>query len=272
MTWLRWVLEPHGDRRTLLVLAYLLLSFPLAIVAFVAVLVALVLGAGLAVTIAGVPLLVLALRLAGVLAGAERALVASLLGGPMPGRARPEPAVVDLFWRELWCRLRSGDTWCEVGYALLRLPLAVVNFVVGVALLALMLGGFALPVLYLAGVDSQIGDWEIGSFAGSLLMVPLSLLFLLVAPRLLLAWRPIPAGVATALLGRVGWHELMRAIDDIVTRHPCDGFAIRHELEHRFGSGPWVSPVRVEAALLAMTAAGVLSGEAGRDRTTYLSL
>jgi hypothetical protein len=272
---MRWLLEPHGDRQTLLILVYLLFSLPLAIVGFVVVLVFVAVGLGLLITLAGLPLLAVGMRFAHALASIERSLVASMLDAPMPRATQlsRQGATGGFFWRELSTRIRSGQTWGELGFAMLQLPLAVLNFVVGVGLIGLMFGGFAFPVLQLAGVDSEFGTWEIDSFGESLIFIPASLLFLAVAPRLLIAWRPIPVGVSTLLLGRLGWGELRQAVGEAIAgRGHGDAFEILDDLQRRYGPGPWVSPVRVEGALLAMTEAGVIGSEPSPEGTRYLPM
>jgi hypothetical protein len=53
---------------------------------------------------------------------------------------------------------------------------------------SLALGGIAQPISLAMGVESQIGDFVIDSFAKSLIYLPFSLVYLLAGPRLILGW------------------------------------------------------------------------------------
>ena len=265
-----WLLSPYAERRTYLVLAYLLLGLPLGVLDFTIVVTGLSLGLGLIITLVGIPVLVLTLLVVRSLAALERGLAVSLLDAPMPrgvpGREREGGSL----WSQLRGLVFAGRTWEEAGFLLLRLPLGILDFTVAVTLVALALGGIAMPIVVAAGAPVSIGSWEIDTFVESLVYLPLSVLFLLVGPRLILAWSELSRRLATALLGRIEPGELKRAVIEVLARlGEADGFRLLDELELRFGRGPFLTPTRLEATLLALESTGQISARRESGRAFY---
>ncbi|MEW1718511.1 sensor domain-containing protein [Streptomyces sp. NPDC093109] len=126
---------------------YVLLSLPIGVVLFAYALAMVAVGAGLLVTFLGVPVLALALvgcRGAGVLERARaRALLGVEIAEPAPARARAEGL---LPW--IGAVLKSGVSWRHLAYAVLRLPWAVVAFVVGVTFWVTSWGLLLYPLWY----------------------------------------------------------------------------------------------------------------------------
>ncbi|WP_225438756.1 sensor domain-containing protein [Candidatus Frankia nodulisporulans] len=124
---------------------YTLVCFPLAIVGFVYVVVALSTGPALAVTFLGIPLLATMLVGARGFGTVQRALAAEMLGDrvapPRPLRPRRRGAKS---W--VWAGLRDGAGWRACVYLLVKFPLAITNFVVTVAFCSAGLGGVTYPV------------------------------------------------------------------------------------------------------------------------------
>ncbi|MFF8789934.1 sensor histidine kinase [Streptomyces sp. NPDC015125] len=132
--------------------AYLLSNFPLDLVAFMVLLVWLTLGIGLSVTVIGLPLLAGGLVTCRKYGKLERARARALLGlrvpEPSPLRSRERG-----FLPWLWTCLKDPVAWRHALFAFLRLPWAVLTFVV--ALLSLVVAWPALPWLarWLTNVD-----------------------------------------------------------------------------------------------------------------------
>lgn len=268
---MNWLLDPYRELHTYRVAAYLLLGLPLGIVEFVAVVTGLSLGLGLLITLLGIPVLVLTLLGARATAAFERELARTLLDAPMPRhQPRPERSTGSL-WRRLVGLVTDRDTWANVAFLLLRLPLGILDFTVVVTIVSLALGGFAQPILFAVGLEyTTIGDFVIDTFAESLIYLPFSIVFLLTAPRLLLAWSVIPTRIATFFLGRVGRAELKEEVTGILTRTgEADAFRIFDELRLRFGKGPHLNPNRVEAALVALESTGRIVAHRNGARTRY---
>ena len=264
-----WLLGAWADRRTYRVALYLLLGLPLGILDFVLVVTGLSLGLGLLVTLLGIPVLVATLLLARTLASLERQLAATLLDAPMPrhGGREDEP---DGIWAQLRALVARRRTWWEVAFLLLRLPLGILDFAVVVGIAGLALWGFTEPIAVAAGAESELGTWTIDTFGESLVFLPVSVLFLLVGPRLVLGWGTFPARLATAMLGRLEQRELKHAVGETLARTgEAHGFRILDELELRFGRGPFLTATRVEAALLALESTGSVSARRSEGRVTY---
>ncbi|NEB74008.1 sensor histidine kinase [Streptomyces sp. SID14478] len=116
------------DRHTWKEIAYLLTSFPLAVFGFVYAITMLALGAGLTVTVIGLPLIAAGLTGARLLGRAERGRARKLLGvridepSPMPRRKG------DGFFGWLWNGLKDPVGWRAVLYEVIRLPWGVLTF------------------------------------------------------------------------------------------------------------------------------------------------
>jgi hypothetical protein len=265
-----WILDGYADRRVWRRVAYLVLGLPLGVLGFVVLVTGGSLGLGLLVTLLGIPVLVVTLLVARALAAFERRLAWSLLEAPMPsgGRAPTEPE------RGLWQRFRAlvagARTWWELGFLLLRFPLGLLDFLVVTSIAALALSGLVQPIVVAAGVESEIGSWRIDRFPESLVFLPVSIVFLVVGPRLVLGWARIPAWVATTMLGRLDQSDVKRAVVGTLARTgEADGFRLLDELELQFGRGPFLTPTRVEAALLALESTGDVVGRPDDGRIRY---
>jgi hypothetical protein len=265
-----WLLEAYRDQRTYGSLAYLLLGLPLGTFGFVVTVTGFALGVGMAITLIGIPVLVATLVFVRAFSTLERRLAWSLLESPMPRRAPHGSLVPGVFWQRLRELVGQRRTWREVGFVLFRLPLGIAGFVSAVTIVSLMLGGFAQPILVAAGVDTQIGSWTIDTLPESLIYLPISILFLLVGPRLLLGVGTIFSRIATVFLGQVESGELKSAVTDSLARNGVtDAFVILDDLELRFGRGPYLTPTRIEAALLALESTGHVRQQRVGPQTMY---
>jgi Putative sensor len=265
-----WLLGAWSERRTYRVGTYLLLGLPLGVLDFVLLVTGLSLALGLLITLLGIPVLLATLLLARTLAAFERRLAWSLLDAPMPRRNRPAGDDEGGLWRRLRMLVTGSRTWWEIGFLLLRFPLGLLDFVVVVGLATLALAGFAEPIAVAAGAHTELGTWTIDTFQESLVLLPVSIMFLAAWPRLVQGWGAFPAWVATSMLGRVEQAEVKRAVLRTLARAgEADGFRLLDELELQLGSGPFVSATRVEAAVLTLESNGVLASRRDGDRTLY---
>ncbi|MFJ8021281.1 sensor histidine kinase [Streptomyces sp. NPDC096311] len=124
-------------RQTWKEIAHLLSNLPVSILGFVYVVTLVSTGAGLAVTVIGLPLLAGGLRGARLLGRMERARARKLLGvridepSPMPVRGTG-------FFSWLWSSLRDSVAWRTVLYDFIRLPWGIVTFTVTLTSLFLL--------------------------------------------------------------------------------------------------------------------------------------
>jgi hypothetical protein len=101
-------------------------------------------------------------------------------------------------------------------------------------------------------------------------LLPISILFLLVGPRLLVAWGGVSARFAAAMLAIVEPGELKREVGQVLTRTGrADAFEIMDQLELRLGRRPFLTPTRLEATLLALESSGLVTARREGHRTTY---
>ncbi len=267
---MRWLLSPYRERGTYAALLYLLLGLPMGILDFVVVVTGLSLGLGLFVTILGIPVLVATLLVARVLATLERRLAWTLVEARLPSPTLGRDDAPGMFWARLRALVASRRTWAELGFLLLRLPLGILDFAVAASILGLMLQGFAQPIVVAAGVDTNIGSWTVDTIGESLIFLPVSLLFLLIGPRLIQGWGAVSGRIATAFLGRVETSELKAEIARVLARTgEVDAYRILDELEMRLGRGPFLTPLRLEAALLALESNGRIRVRRDRPRALY---
>ncbi|GAB3144347.1 sensor histidine kinase [Micromonospora sonneratiae] len=111
---------------------YVLVGFPLALASFVVLIVGLAAGAGLAVTVIGLPVLAGTLRAARFWADVERLRMAPVLRQP---RVRPtyrdaEPGAST--WRRIFATITDVQSWLDLAHGCLDLVVSVFSFVVTV--------------------------------------------------------------------------------------------------------------------------------------------
>ena len=127
---------------------HLLLDLPLAILGFVCAITMITLGAGLAVTLLGLPALAGGLALCRLLGRLDRARARSLLGVDIAEPSSPRRRGRSLIW--MWSVLGDPVAWRSVLYAVIRLPWGILAFVV--ILVGLVVAFPLLPFLVRAGV------------------------------------------------------------------------------------------------------------------------
>jgi signal transduction histidine kinase len=126
--------------------AYILVGFPLAIIAFTVIITGLSLGGGMLITLLGLPVLVGTLLAARGLAEVERVRVAPVLNRPREAvryKARPPGTGA---WRSLLSPLGDPQGWLDVVHAIVRLPVSVFAFSIVVTWWSLALGGLSFPI------------------------------------------------------------------------------------------------------------------------------
>jgi hypothetical protein len=140
-------------------LIYLLLSLPLGVLYFVILITGFSLGAGLVITLIGIPILVAMIFVTYILGDLDRKMTSLLLGVSI---AKPEakPANDDSARAILIAQLKSLEFWKELGYLLLKMPLGVISFTIAIVLVAVSLGFIATPFIYTYIPDAQIMLWN----------------------------------------------------------------------------------------------------------------
>jgi len=133
----------------------LLLTFPLGLVWFCVLVTALATGVGLAVTLLGFPILVGTMYLIRPMAQAERGLIRALLAVDIPGRYRG-PAR-EGWWPSVQARLADAQTYKDLGYLFVQLPLGIVWLAGMLVVAAALLPAAALAPVSRAPVRFVLG-------------------------------------------------------------------------------------------------------------------
>jgi hypothetical protein len=191
-SWPRQVFGAFVERRTYMNLLYVALALPLGIAYFVALVALISAGAGMAVTLVGLPLLVLTIYGWCWIADTDRLLTNALLGT----RIRPLnfSRERNMGWSlaRLGYRLKNPVTWRAGLYLFLRFPQGIIVFTIIFGLLAQAAWGIALPFVYTyASSDASeqyaslnYGLFTVDSIGKALIVTAFSPLCLLLAVHL----------------------------------------------------------------------------------------
>ena len=213
------MLRPLAAARTWLALIHLLSGLFTGLAALIVVPLGLALGVGLAVVWIGLPLLAATYWFTRWFARAERARFALLLGDVIPAPAAPGRD--GRWWHRLWRAATAGAFWRSVCYALLRLPVAVVQAVVAIAPWSLGLALVTLPAYswLLPGGGAHLGSFVLpgyllaaGAVAGAALLLAAPWVTgVTAAADAALAHLLLGAGRRPGLAARIGELETSRA-------------------------------------------------------------
>ena len=140
-------------------LIYLLMSLPLGILYFVILITGFSLGAGLLITLVGLPILVAMIFVTYILGDLDRTMTSKLLGVKIP-KPEARPSNNDSAKSILVAQLKSLEFWKELGYLLLKMPLGVISFTLAIVFVSLSLGLIAAPFIVTYVPDAQIMLWN----------------------------------------------------------------------------------------------------------------
>jgi hypothetical protein len=125
---------------------YLLVGFPISVASFVVLVTGFALGAGLLITLLGLPILAGTLRLAGWFAALERTHGAQVLGSPAREascRSVPDQAGTV---KRLLTVITDPRRWRETVYGLVRFPVATLTWSLTITWWSLALTGLSYPL------------------------------------------------------------------------------------------------------------------------------
>ncbi len=128
------IADPQSYRNII----YLLLALPLGVFYFVFLVTGLSLGAGLLITLAGIPILLFVLAGSSILVKLERVLATKLLKVNVP--SPPKRVVSGGLWSRAKSLLSDRLTWTGTVYLLFKFPIGVATFTAAVTLLAVSIG------------------------------------------------------------------------------------------------------------------------------------
>src|SRR5687767_14346844 len=147
--------------------AYLLLGLPAGIITFTVVITGWSTALGLAITLIGLPIALATIVVSRAMAHAERWRAALVLGAPIRGRytAPVSGKVLD----RLKALFADGQTWKDLGWHLLLLPVGIVGFTVAVVCWSWTLSCLTAPVWFaFASEPVDFGSYSLDSWWWSL--------------------------------------------------------------------------------------------------------
>ncbi len=176
----RSLLRPLITARGYGALTHHLLGLPLGVAYFTWFVTGLAVGAGLAITLIGIPILTLVLASVRPLLAAERALANALLGANIaPAPLAPQG---DGWFGRLKAYWTDTPTWRGLAYLLARFPIGLFTFIVAVVAYSVALGLIAAPLLAPLDADGlELGIWQPDSVLEGFALVPLGLVALVAA-------------------------------------------------------------------------------------------
>jgi hypothetical protein len=176
---------------------YLILGLPIGVAAFSLVVTGLALGAGLAITLVGIPIILATLIAARGIAELERRRAAPVLGAPIRGRERRLEG-------DAWARTRTvatdPATWRDTLWSLLLLPIGTAGFTVAVTVWSTALGLVSSPLYVWALPDD---DDNLPFFDDPGLMYSVLRVLTGIALIPLAAWASRAAAAGSARLARM---------------------------------------------------------------------
>jgi len=215
------VVRPVVSARTWLAVIHLVVGWFTGLVVFGIVVVAIPVGLVLLpFALAGAPILWVVVVLSRLYARAERSRFALMLDVRIPDPATGRPRAAR-WWQRLRQRLTAAETWKQLGYALLRLPLSTVQMTLVIGVWAIALAMIALPGYngILPRGSTILGGHAPLAAAEAAALAAGGLILLLAAPQLTRGLAISDVAVTRLLLGppradlraRIGELELSRA-------------------------------------------------------------
>ena len=143
-------------------LFHLLLSFPISLAGWIALVVLLSVGGGLAITVVGIPLLAVTMFAWCFYADLERLFTNTLLGTtirPLPfGRERG----LKWPWERLKARLSNAYTWRSLAFLLLvRFPMGVAGFVWATVIIGTVFQLLFAPFDVMFSIETEVFGWYV---------------------------------------------------------------------------------------------------------------
>jgi hypothetical protein len=249
-----------AEPRTYGNLVYLLGSFPLGLAYFIYLVTLLSIGAGMAVTVIGLPVLVLVMFSWCLIAEGDRLLTNTLIGAQVPPLRFKQAAEASI-WGRIKARVTSGLTWRALVYLFLRFPQGLAGFIATVVLLSVSLSLIAAPVMAEIG-DPDDGPWWIDSWQEGLLLTPAGLLLLFVSLHAINLMARGSAGFAQLFLGRperpAGWGGLAGRAEFVSDSAYAGGPAAAQPLSPAQQREREIWNLGVHAIITAVLSAGLL--------------
>lgn len=177
-----------------------LISLPIAFVGFVLIVVTVSISTVLSLTVVGALLIIPTFALTRLLTRIERARARRLLGLDVsePRRARPAGAP----WRRVRIRWQDRQSWRDVGFLLLHLPLALLSFLAAVSLVYFFVRGASYPFQAAGDPSYYEKAWGGPTYLGAVAVHSSPALIVLISgPAILRAVTGLQARAIRTLIG-----------------------------------------------------------------------
>ncbi|GIH92843.1 sensor histidine kinase [Planobispora siamensis] len=199
---------------------YMIISFPLAVIAFCLMVAGFSAGVGTLIVWIGVPILGATLMLARGFADLERRMLPEVLGRPVARpRYRPAPQGAG-FFRRMINPMTSGQSWLDMLYGIVNFPVAIVTFCLTVTWWAGTLFGLGYPIYgwVLEAIPDNNGLPELlglgdSALIGVIFNTAIGVLFAITLPLVIRGAALVQSGLSRAML--TGVAELHERIDDL---------------------------------------------------------
>lgn len=153
---------------------YLLLTLPLGIVWFTLISTLVSTGIGLAITLIGIPILIGTVYALRWMAQTERVLVRAMLDVDVDAHYRTTDR--SDWWPRFQARLADPQTWKDLVYLVLQLPLGIVWFTLTTVLISVPVALLGAPLYFYAVPDGiDVGIWNIDTLGGALALTLLGI-------------------------------------------------------------------------------------------------
>jgi hypothetical protein len=189
-----------ADSQSYLNILYLLLALPLGILYFAFLVSGFSLGAGLLVTLAGIPVLLFVLAGSSVLSRLERMLAVKLLKVDVPNP--PKFVGPKGLWQRVKARFSDRLIWRETLYLLFKFPVGVFAFTVAVTLLAVSIGFTFAPVYMWASDPLTWGGMVLSPYPWAWILMVIGIPMFFISVNLLNAVAAGLGNMAKAMLAR----------------------------------------------------------------------
>ncbi|MCC7365626.1 MAG: sensor domain-containing protein [Dehalococcoidia bacterium] len=198
---LRWYLSVFRDPQTWKNALYLLLSFPMGLAYFVALVTLISAGGGLAITLVGLPVLVAVMFGWCMVAEVERWLANRLLRTQVGPLGFDRESGVPWVWPRVRTRLENPMTWRSLLFLFLRFPQGVAAFVLLNLVVVFPAFMIAVPVIAAATGGNVHVVWEVNTWYEGLPFTPAGILLLPLGLRLVNAAAYLSGKLSQACLG-----------------------------------------------------------------------
>jgi signal transduction histidine kinase len=192
---------------------FMVLSFAVGLFWFIVLVVLIATGAGLSITLVGLPMLAGTLILWTYGARLERYRVNSMLGTHIQNPYRPLPEGTN--WLRFKTRALDPHTWLDLLYLLLLFPIGIVEFIIAVTTLSIVGGMLAMPLYYHIGSGPDFFTRQIDTLPEALVVALLGIPLLFILPYIYVGVGRGHAWFARMLLGVNREAELTERVGEL---------------------------------------------------------